>query len=586
MIRPFTGKPVDPYYPTVIDIETDDVNVIGVGFGWFDGYERFESFDEWIEFYAYLYTEQTDKTKRSSLRKIYAHNGAGFDWLFFIEWARQSSKLNGMEFFASESFPIGANIKIEGHPHVIRLRDSYRLLPQSLANLTKTFPVEHTKIDITELVPELNGMHPKDRYAYLKRTNPTLFWEYLEYDVKGLQQVIYSFWEMIHNLDGNLGELPMTLPSLAMRLWSKEIETPIKTTWNPWVKQLERDAYVGGRTECYYAGETNVNTYDINSLYPAVMLSGLYPTSYRGCETDHYDGKHGIYECSFAQTNRTAKPVLRDTESGYYRYDGRGTFCQPELELFLRIGGEFTVHRGWIYESIGNPFTSFIGKWWGRRARAQDTNDEAFAYVAKILMNSLYGKFGQREEHQTIRYLTNDEIEKRIKNDTIGAPIGPYWIVPEHEQHDYVFVGIAAYVTSYARVRLYERINDAEQAGGTVWYCDTDSVHVSGAMMETSRELGALKLEYEGDACYAGRKLYALKEPQKIKAKGAKAKNANGIQLLTYDDILLIANSVDTSVNVEYESLPTYREVFSGTVPVGHSTKRQRTLKQTVSKGG
>lgn len=580
MIRPFAARDVKPYPPTVLDIETDATNVIGIGFAWFDGtenqYESFESFDEWLAFYTDLHNQEPNKDLREAYRRIYAHNGAGFDWLFLIEWALETGQLSNMDFFASDSFPIGGNIRLEGFDNVIRLRDSYRLLPQSLKALTKTFNVESEKIDIHDL-PYLKHLPIPERYPRLKKVNPKLFYEYLRNDVLGLQQVLYRFWQMIYGLVGNIGQLPMTLPSLAMRLWTKTIDEPIKTTWNPRVKALERASYIGGRTECYQAGETDIKTFDINSLYPSVMLGNDFPTSYHGAWTDIYDGEHGIYELTYNQTNLDAKPVLRDSESGTYRYAGRGTYCKPEIDLFLRIGGTINVTKGWVYQETGTPFRHFVAQWWKVRAQANDNDDEALSYVAKILMNSLYGKFGQKEEHETVKFITGEEQEKMMEDGKRFRPFGEFCIVPSSEQHDYVFVGIASYVTSYARVRLYESMHEAEQNGGTIWYCDTDSVHVQGSDIAVSSELGGMKLEYDGYAAYAGKKLYAYKESGKIKAKGVKSAG-----LLSYGDILSIANDPTVRNLVEYESLPTWREILSGDILPGQAVKRTRTLRQTI----
>jgi hypothetical protein len=217
---------------------------------------------------------------------------------------------------------------------VVHLRDSYRLMPESLAKLTRSFKVEHQKLDIADQL-----------HHELAISNPALFETYCIHDVLGLQEVLFSFWNMLYKLVGSIGELPMTLPALAMRLWRLSLEGEIMTPSNKRLKALERRAYTGGRTECFRVGRTAaVNVYDVNSLYPAVMEQIEVPAGYRGGFTRTYDpSRLGLYDVTYRQTNRGAKPILRDEASNEFQFEGAGVYTTVELDLFHHRGVE-TVH--------------------------------------------------------------------------------------------------------------------------------------------------------------------------------------------------------------------------------------------------
>jgi hypothetical protein len=135
-------------------------------------------------------------------------------------------------------------------------------------------------------------------------------------------------------------------------------------------------------------------------------------------------------------------------------------------------------------------------------------------------------------------------------------------------------VGIAAYITAAARTVLYRYITEAEARGGFVWYCDTDSVHVSGAELPVSDDLGAVKHEYTGPASYAGKKLYALGD--KLKHKGV-SKRAG----VTADQMAALVDGTLPAITATFETLPTAREILSGRKRAAISTERTRTLRVT-----
>lgn len=552
MITPYhVTRPIDPFHVSALDIETDpDGDVIGVGFAWDDAatgrqYRAYEGWGAWFDDVRAIY-KVADKVTRERLRTIYAHNGLGFDWLSLVEWMRDTDNMERMELLTSGSFGIGCDVKLKDCS--LHLRDSLRLLPASLADLSRTFGVTNAKIDLAGEMPHT-----------LKARNPRRFWAYLRNDVFALQETIKAFWQRIVSHYGNIGMLPLTLPALAMRLWRMTLREPILVPWNAEVKQLERRAYTGGRTECYQAGKADVRVYDANSLYPTVMASVKVPVGAGGGWTFAYDGYDGLYELTYIQTNQTVKPVLRDETTNDFTYVGSGVYCKPEIDLLLEMGGTISVMRGFVFDRMAYLFRDFIEDAYHARLEAKRHGDDALSYVYKILMNSLYGKFGQKEIGEKIVYWDTAKMDEELEKGTVFYEKGDFCIVEEVRNSETTFVSIAAYITSEARVRLYRQMAAAQLLGGTLWATDTDSIHVSGVTMSEGDGLGEWKLEYQGKAVYLGKKLNA-KENGKITAKGI---GKDGKDTLTYADFerLLTPGS---ALPVTFHTPPTSRQMAAG----------------------
>lgn len=565
MIIPYIPKAeVSPHYPCALDTETRaNGDVFAIGFAWCDdGSRQYKSFDNWQEWINWYTNDFLIKHKEAFYRKIFAANGANFDWISLVDWSHKNGMLDTMQYIASDSRGIGVNIKIG--KHTIRLRDLFALIPGSLAGLSKTFNVEHAKIGIHEL-PE--SLYCRDR---------ELFDDYLKHDTLAVQEIVYRFHAWIIENHGNIGELPMTIASLAMRLFRSSMNDNIMTTWNEKLKVLERSAYRGGRVSCFETGQHNVRIDDINSLYPSVMHDAIVPASYRGGFVTEYSGKLGVYTGSFEQTNRNYPPLLYDSETNDFSYSGSGTFMTPEIDELVSRGGIFKCSTGYVYHDTQNLFQTFISNWWSVRQKAIENNDTASAFISKILMNSLYGKFGQKETSTSCKLLTSEQQKNMLKRGTPFSSHGDYSLVetPTHSEH--TFVGIAACITSYARVQLYRLMCDVVDHGGRVVYVDTDSVHyVAEDSLELSKNLGGLKEEYVGNVVYLGRKLYA-KENGEIKAKGIGRLNRSS---LSFHDFKNLQNG--GTKRIDYDTFPTWKEVLINDKIPCKLISRYRTIRNT-----
>lgn len=346
----------------------------------------------------------------------------------------------------------------------------------------------------------------------------------------------------------NISRLCYTRASTAMAAYLfRHYHTPIYIHNNAEAIKLERDSYKGGRCECFYIGELNNDNYytlDVNSLYPFCMANNPYPTKYKKIS-------HGVGLDVFRSTLETcsvvAKVLVSTDEPVYALKQDRtifpiGTFettlTTPELNYALERGHIKEVIDAVTYEQ-DDIFSSYVNTFYRLRREFTDKDNAEYAEICKKLLNSLYGKFGQKAENwekigkapnhpdEEIMYFCNNP-HRVVRQRYL---LGELWELKGYTESFDSFPAIAAHVTAYGRMYLWSLM---QKAGiGNYFYCDTDSLIVNGKGLECLQllinptKLGSLKLEQEYNQLeIRGLKDYSL--PLKTVIKGVR-KNATQI---------------------------------------------------------
>lgn len=345
--------------------------------------------------------------------------------------------------------------------------------------------------------------------------------EYCLHDVRVLASAVtklIGWW-----YGQNLGRWRTTTPSLAMTCFrSRFLQRKLIQPYEPWVRVLERSAYYGGRTQPFFIGRVQDRIYklDVNSMYPYVMHSYSYPCRYvTGVETEGLDAVPpvGDYEGIIARVEvEIDTPIVPlRTKRGVIYPVGRfvTTLAGPELGLVAQRG-KILRWGAWAVYERDSIFRRYVEYFHALKESASEQSDAAGRQLAKLLLNSLYGKFGQRGGKWKLvpnaialpHYGTYEEVV--AGSDTITKLLSwPPYVLQQVDDDDcrVAWPAIAAYVTSYARVYLLRII---ETAGWEhVYYCATDSVIVDDVGLEklieagltSSSRLGHLKLEAEAE---------------------------------------------------------------------------------------
>lgn len=360
--------------------------------------------------------------------------------------------------------------------------------------------------------------------------------EYNLVDCKISCEAMYLLQKGFNNLGG---KLKITSASSSMDIFRRKYlkQDMVKETYilqDKNIKNLIFDSYYGGRTEVFKRGfYKNIYYYDINSLYPSVMLKELpLPQSVEKpifYSVENIKKFMGVSKVKIKTPKNLKKPLLP------FRHDGKlvfplgvftGTYTHLELEKAIRLGYEIiSIEEQIIYKRTFIPFKKFVYDLKGLRDQ-QKSNNNPLEIVTKLVMNSLYGKFGMKKISKTkIIYLDEnfniddykDElIDKNFKmtNDYIS------FRTEEEYNGKTQFPIIASYITAMARMKMYKYLLSEE-----VIYTDTDSIITKNSLFIDSKKLGEMKLEgFFEEGYFYKPKFYMLKnnDYSEIKIKGVK----------------------------------------------------------------
>ena len=386
-------------------------------------------------------------------------------------------------------------------------------------------------------------------------------------------------------------ELKSTIGSTALDFFHKKYHPKPKIKLKSAHIEFMLQGYYGGRTEIFHTKPVrgNILYHDFNSLYPSVMLENPYPiiNNFGFTKKPNLENE-GIAHAKVESPKNLNIPYLplREPETKKLifplgTFEGHWTYF--ELRRAMEIG--YRIHR--IYQAVefgaGSyyPFKGFVSELYDQRIEAQGNNDSLLAETLKLVMNNLYGKFGQGNEITKLIPFNKKDLKNgdRVYGDCIvRTNKGKY---PEHTN-----VIWSAYTTAYGRDKLWRAMQRVEESGGTVLYCDTDSVlHKSKRdIFGTSKALGEFKLEKRLEyAHFKGLKLYCLIEKKTkneiYRAKGVPRKVAKDFFLTgkaSFRRPTRLRESLKRRITANYWSV-TEKEHKSA-YDKRHSTRTGRTL--------
>lgn len=466
----------------------------------------------------YEFMEWCENQKENNL--IYFHN-LKFDGQFLIYWLLDNgfTHANNSDERASNTFTTlisnkGLYYAIEvifylngRNVRKVVFQDSYKLIPLSVEEIAKSFKLPYKK-----------GIIDYDAHNNLPIGSPLTSEEeeYIKNDVRIVADAIAYFYSQ--------GLNRMTIGSCALSEYKNIVSKKNFKRWFPPPSYDAdiRQAYRGGFT-CVnrdYENKTVGNgvVLDINSMYPYVMRKNYLPYGTPIFYWGEYqqDEMYPLYiqmlQCSF-ELKPGKIPIIQSRTNQFYRGSEYLTSSEDEeiviclnsvdLELFFE---HYDVYNpvflsGWKFKATKGLFDEFIDKWSTIKIESRKNENWGMYTIAKLMLNSLYGKFGVSLTFKSrIPYL-NEKTNKVEYYDS------------DPKAKDPVYLPVASFVTSYARQEIItasQKIMDNYNNGisKAQWiYSDTDSCHVilngedeetfirnSGLDIDDSR-LGAYKFE-------------------------------------------------------------------------------------------
>jgi hypothetical protein len=493
-------------------------------------------------------------------RTCYFHNFGGYDAILAMP------ALLHLPYTFSPIMKDGEiiSIKVYGSKKrvLLTIKDSIRVLPGALSRLAKDwgaetqkdhFPhyfwnhcIEHTLKYVGE-IPNYKCFEPKRTNQKDYEEMKKLFkngWNFLEVskkyilgDCKALFQILIKYFEtLIYSYP--IDPLKVySAPSTAFRIWRTK-QLPILNKDGLKVYDLSqsldpqlRGGYYGGIVDVYRPHLKGVGYYyDVNSLYPTAMCKPMpvgRPKLITLTPEQFIKGEFfGFLEATVQAPASEYIGLLP------IKYKGRlicpagtfsGIFFSEELRFALDNGYKLlNISLAYSFKRGANTFLQLITQLNGMKIEAQLNKQPTIRNMAKLLMNSMYGRFGMKPSILETHIWNQDQIDS----------LEPYWELQSALSYGELYlvsiqlnkdkfielqgqaslkkmltnlsnktnVAIAAAVTAYSRIIINQFKLEALALGLDLYYSDTDSLVLSGELpseMIDSATLGKLKLEHK-----------------------------------------------------------------------------------------
>lgn len=413
----------------------------------------------WLFKYGFKYVESRDELSDKTFTCLIATNG---------------------QFFTMDiMFQNRGNYKNQVH-----IQDSLKILPIPVRDIATAFNLPILKGEIDYKAYREVGYQPTKEE-----------WDYIDNDVEIVARGLKEFFAL------NLKK--MTLSGDALFSYKKSIGGAKQ--FNRYFPKLDYDnflrpSYKGGYVyvkedrKCETIGSGLV--FDVNSLYPSVMYNELLP---------YYEGVY--FEGDFEPTSKYPLAIMNvdicfdlkpkhlptiQIKKGYlqfkateYQSTSNGdiinmTLTSVDLDLIKEHYdiSYLEVIDGYKFMGRKGLFKDYIDHWTEVKIRAGKEGNKALRFIAKRMLNSLYGKFG-----------TNPNATCKVPYLEEGEGIKFY--TGEEKTKDPVYLPMASFITAYARKKT---ITTAQSLYDRFIYSDTDSIHIEGTEIPEGLEVDDFKL--------------------------------------------------------------------------------------------
>ena len=226
--------------------------------------------------------------------------------------------------------------------------------------------------------------------------------------------------------------------------------------------------------------------FDKNSMYPAKMVNEYLPFG----EPIYYEGEYKedklykLYIQHFSAIFKLKKgkiPSIQVKNNLAFLPNEYIESSDGDLVYLCLTSVDFELFKenydieyiefyyGYKFKGIKGLFTDYIEYWTERKIKAKKENNSSMYLISKLMLNSLYGKFGLNPRVRG-KYPVLDEGILKFK-------------FYKEEIKNSIYVPVASFITSYARKDIIEssekiREYSLQKYGKDCYvYSDTDSIH-------------------------------------------------------------------------------------------------------------
>lgn len=242
---------------------------------------------------------------------------------------------------------------------------------------------------------------------------------------------------------------------------------------------------------------TNCRKYDYNSSYPYIMRNYPMPAGkFIASRTIPNDNK--LHFICFKYFKMNLKPnrlplhsdVLTGENKPRIRYDEMDTFWlwEDELKALQRYYDiEYQIKVCFSFEPFYDKgMKAYVDKFYPLKSRAKGAKRTCI----KLLLNSIYGKFGENIYRDSVYYELRDGVAHKVVEKIDHS---------DNNSMKYLSVIVSSYIAAMGRARILNEVLDicGDRLPQDFVYCDTDCIVIRGDyQVKTSKtELGAFKDE-------------------------------------------------------------------------------------------
>ncbi len=365
---------------------------------------------------------------------FYVHNLGRFDSVFILKSLIINKNINITPIWKDNSI---LSLSIQYNNVFITLLDSLQLIPDSLDSILKSFKCNTKKGYFPySFVNKNNLFYIGDKpsrdfydnisdseYNSIKNNNWDLKKEtlnYLKSDVEGLLEAITKFSIKIYDkYQLNITNYK-TLPGLALSVYKSSY---IPDNYKKKIKMIKgeveneiRKAYFAGNVDVFINKINKGYLYDINAQYPTAMLQDM-PVGDPVLSLETNLDK--IFGFVYAEITAPEAETLRVPFIQYRDPIKRLTTCprgkfkrlifSEEIKYALKFGYSINIEYCYQFERGVDLFKDYVIDHYKIRQSSDDPLQKA---IAKLFLNSLYGRFGMKDLESIMKIV--DKKRSRI----------------------------------------------------------------------------------------------------------------------------------------------------------------------------
>lgn len=329
--------------------------------------------------------------------------------------------------------------------------------------------------------------------------------------------------------------------------------------------EAELSSYHGSMNGYTKTGKVHgpINYYDIYSSYPSVMKNGLIPYKLKSARkmTKIITNANHITDTNLyhVRVTSTDSKMISTGPLDVWTW-----MWGIELSELLKSECKVECDEVRIYETRKNVFSGYVDYFYEQKRSGCN--------LAKLMLNSLYGKFGQkrRMEYRRIKNLSEHTKYCNFRDILELTEFNDGTVCIGYLQSENYLIGslvrLASYISASARVSLHEAMRSLNY---DVLYWDTDSIITTKTLdnkyITKTKELGKWKIEgIFQEAKIIGKKTYVLINEDKTKSlfkcSGGKITNEDANKIIS-EGYARINHTYEKRENNKIRKIVTSREI-------------------------